>query len=159
MELIILSNFMIKNFPVPKPESKIIANLSAGDLNKAVVYHLNSVTSGLNLSLFIKWMRLCYTRNIADTIDWVNELSKMGREQIKDFINYTLEMSRQCIFGNFSKRSEVNEEEENFLNKFQPFINHKNISEINTLMNDAYYHIERNAKSKNFNVRCIFTTI
>ena len=58
-------------------------------------------------------------------------------------------MSRQCIFGNFSiKRSEVNEEEENFLNKFQPFINHKNISEINTLMNDAYYHIERNANPK-----------
>ena len=58
-------------------------------------------------------------------------------------------MSRQCIFGNFSiKRSEVFEEEENFLNKFQPFINHKNISEINTLMNDAYYHIERNANPK-----------
>ena len=56
----------------------------------------------MNLSLFVKWMRLCYTRNIADTIDWVNELSKMGREQIKDFINYTLEMYRQCIFGNFS---------------------------------------------------------
>ena len=73
----------------------------------------------------------------------------MGREQIKDFINYTLEMSRQCILGNFSiKRSEVSEEEEKFLNKFQPFINHKNISEINTLMNDAYYHIERNANPK-----------
>lgn len=149
MELSAVSNFMVKNFQIAEPESNIIANLSGGNLNKAVVYHLNSGDSGLNMTLFVKWMRLCYSRNIADTIDWVNELSKMGREQIKDFINYTLEMSRQCILGNFYiERREVKEEEENFLKKFQPFINHKNISQINTLMNDAYYHLERNANPK-----------
>ena len=149
MKLNTISNFMVNNFQIVESEAKTIANLSDGDLNKAVLYHLNSGTSGLNMSLFIKWMRLCYSRNIADTIDWVNELSKMGREQIKDFINYTLEMSRKCILGNFSiERSEVKEQEEKFLKKFQPFINHKNISEINTLMNDAYYHLERNANPK-----------
>ena len=149
MELNAISKFMVNNFQIVESEAKTIANLSDGNLNKAVSYHLNSGTSALNMSLFIKWMRLCYSRNIADTIDWVNELSKMGREQIKDFINYTLEMSRKCILGNFSiERSEVKEEEEKFLKKFQPFINHKNISEINTLMNDAYYHLERNANPK-----------
>ena len=149
MGLNAISNFMIKNFKIPEVESEIIANLSDGNLNKAVIHHLNSGSSDLNMSLFIKWMRLCYSRNIADTIDWVNELSKMGREQIKDFIVYTLEMSRKCILSNFSiKREEVKIEEENFLKKFQPFINHKNISAINTLMNEAYFHIERNANPK-----------
>ena len=149
MELNTISNFMVKNFQITDSELKIIANSSNGNLNKAVVDHLNFGDSALNLSLFTKWMRLCYTRNIADTIDWVNELSKMGREPIKDFIIYSLEMSRQCILGNFSiKRSEVKEEEESFLKKFQPFINYKNISQINTLMNDAYYHLERNANPK-----------
>ena len=42
----------------------------------------------------------------------------------------------------------VSEVKKNFLNKFQPFINHKNISEINTLMNDAYYYMERNANPR-----------
>ena len=94
-------------------------------------------------------MRLCYSRNIADTIDWVNELSKMGREQVKDFISYSLEMSRHCILGNFSIfNDQITQKEEKFLEKFQPFINHKNISEINALMNEAYSHIERNANPK-----------
>ena len=34
------------------------------------------------------------------------------------------------------------------LEKFKPFINHQNISEINSIMNDAYYHMERNANPK-----------
>jgi DNA polymerase-3 subunit delta' len=94
-------------------------------------------------------MRLCYSRNIADTIDWVNEFSKIGREQIKDFIIYSLEMYRQCIMGNYNMEIEgVSESEKNFLEKFKPFVNHQNISEINSIMNDAYYHMERNANPK-----------
>jgi hypothetical protein len=41
----------------------------------------------MNRSLFVKWMRLCYSRNIADTIDWVNEFLKWVESKIKDFIN------------------------------------------------------------------------
>ena len=69
----------------------------------------------MNRSLFVNWMRLCYSRNIADTIDWVNEFSKIGREQIKDFIIYSLEMYRQCIMGNYNMEIEgVSESEKNF---------------------------------------------
>ena len=42
----------------------------------------------------------------------------------------------------------VNESERIFLDKFKPFVNHQNISEINSIMNDAYYHMERNANPK-----------
>ena len=55
-------------------------------------------------------------------------------------------MYRQCILGNYNLVIEgVNESERSFLEKFKPFINHQNISEINSLMNEAYYHLERNA--------------
>jgi len=40
------------------------------------------------------------------------------------------------------------ESERNFLEKFKPFINNQNISEINSIMNEAYFHIERNANPK-----------
>ena len=48
MELSAVSNFMVKNFQIAEPESNIIANLSGGNLNKAVVYlcsHLSLYTS------------------------------------------------------------------------------------------------------------------
>ena len=144
-----ISVFLQQNFNLSIESSNTLANFSNGNLNKAIISHLNASSSELNISLFIKWMRLCYSRNIADTIDWVNELSKMGREQVKDFISYSLEMSRHCILGNFSIfNDQITQKEEKFLEKFQPFINHKNISEINALMNEAYSHIERNANPK-----------
>ena len=58
-------------------------------------------------------------------------------------------MYRHCILGNFKLSIKgLNESEESFLEKFKPFVNHKNISEINSVMNEAYYHLERNANPK-----------
>ena len=144
-----ISGFLEKIFHLSASDATDLASLSNGNLNKAITEHFNTNSSKLNISLFVKWMRLCYSRNIADTIDWVNELSKMGREQVKDLLIYSLEMSRKCILGNFSASTEkINDKEEKFLSKFQPFINHKNISEINGLLNDAHFHLERNANPK-----------
>jgi DNA polymerase-3 subunit delta' len=144
-----ISDFLEKKFQIEPSTAKNIAKISKGNLNKAINTHLDAGISEMNRSLFVNWMRLCYSRNIADTIDWVNEFSKIGREQIKDFIIYSLEMYRQCIMGNYNMEIEgVSESEKNFLEKFKPFVNHQNISKINSIMNDAYYHMERNANPK-----------
>ena len=144
-----ISDFLEEKFQIEPSTAKNIAKISKGNLNKAINTHLDAGVSEMNRSLFVNWMRLCYSRNIADTIDWVNEFSKIGREQIKDFIIYSLEMYRQCIMGNYNMEIEgVSESEKNFLEKFKPFVNHQNISEINSIMNDAYYHMERNANPK-----------
>ena len=144
-----ISDFLEEKFQIEPSTAKNIAKISKGNLNKAINTHLDAGISEMNRSLFVNWMRLCYSRNIADTIDWVNEFSKIGREQIKDFIIYSLEMYRQCIMRNYNMEIEgVSESEKNFLEKFKPFVNHQNISEINSIMNDAYYHMERNANPK-----------
>jgi DNA polymerase-3 subunit delta' len=141
--------FLEKTFQIEPSNSKNIAKISKGNLNKAITIHLDDGVSEMNRSLFVNWMRLCYSRNIAETIDWVNEFSKIGREQIKYFLIYSLEMYRQCIMGNYNMGIEgFNESERSFLEKFKPFVNHQNISEINSIMNEAYFHIERNANPK-----------
>ena len=44
-------------------------------------------------------------------------------------------MYRQCIMGNYNMEIEgVSESERSFLEKFKPFVNHQNISEINSIM-------------------------
>ena len=120
-----------------------------GNLNRAINLHLDSEYLNQKLPVFVQWMRLCYTRNIADTIDWVNDFSKTGREQIKDFFSYSLELFRQCVLGHYNIDTKgLSIEEKNFLEKFSPFINHNNIEELHEVLNEAYYHMERNANSK-----------
>ena len=95
-------------------------------------------------------MRLCYSRNISDTIDWVDHMAASGREKQKEFLLFTLEMFRQSILGHYSKGTltVLSSDQQQFLNKFSPFINHLNIIGLNEVINQAYYHLERNANPK-----------
>lgn len=123
--------------------------ISNRNLNKAIEFHFKTSAVSSFLPLFIKWMRLCYSRNIADTIDWVNEFSKTGREQVKDFLLYSLEMFRACLMDHYQiSLNEISKEEKQFLEKFKPFINHHNIIQLTDLINEAYFHMERNANPK-----------
>jgi DNA polymerase-3 subunit delta' len=127
-----------------------IAQLSEGNFHKALGLINPLENDQILLSEFINWMRLCYTRNISDTIDWVDNLASLGRERQKEFLIYTLEMFRQAIIGHYSSNTLtlLDEDQEKFLNKFSPFITHLNIVGLNETINKAYYHLERNANPK-----------
>lgn len=142
-------SFLMKNFEIDEKIAVEYAEISNGNLNKAINHYFNESGSSILLPIFIKWMRLCYSRNIAETIDWVNEISKTGREQVKDFLLYVLEMFRKCVLGHYKIGSEgLNNEEKAFLEKFKPFINHQNIVQLNELINEAHFHMQRNANTK-----------
>ena len=141
---------LISQQNISKDQAENYARLSEGNFHKA--QHLISANENDNLylSVFIKWMRLCYSRNISDTIDLVDEISSLGREQQKEFLLFTLEMFRQCIIGHYSGETltMLDAKQKEFLNKFSPFINHLNIIGLDDTINKAYYHLERNANPK-----------
>jgi len=142
-------NFLVKEFEIDETLAQQYASISSNNLNKAISHHFNNSEISLHLPMFIKWMRLCYSRNIADNIDWVNDSSKIGREKIKEFLLYTIEMFRNCLIDHFKVDIKtISNEERKFLNKFKPFINHHNIVQLTELINEAYYHLERNANTK-----------
>lgn len=74
-------------------------------------------------------------------------MSRLGREKQKGFLHYGLDMVHQSILHNQDHTELVlkNGEELDFSSKFAPFINTANQQEIYQLLNEAVYHIERNA--------------
>ena len=144
-----VSMYLQSHFDVEESEAKMLSKSAGGNLHKAIYKHLNNEKSQEFLAQFVQWMRLCYSRNISDTIDWVNDFSKKGRETNKEFLKYALELFRQCITNHYMVSMDgLSPEEEQFLIKFKPFINHNNIIELNKVINEAYYHVERNANIK-----------
>jgi len=144
-----INQYLIENQNVSTEKAELASSISFGNMTKAIQYLNNENNHDAYLSLFINWMRLCYTRNIADTIDWVDTTSKEGREQIKGLLLYTLEMFRKCILGHYSVEIKgISKEQASFLKKFSPFVNHKNIVQFSEVINDAHFHMERNANPK-----------
>jgi DNA polymerase III subunit delta' len=141
---------LISRHQLSNEKAEYCANLADGNFHKAEQSINTNENDNFYLSAFVNWMRLCYSRNISDTIDWVDEMASTGREQQKEFLLFSLEMFRQCIIGHYSGETLtlLNDKQHQFLSKFSPFINHLNIVGLDETINNAYYHLERNANPK-----------
>ncbi len=125
-----------------------IARLSDGDYNMAV--SLAAVEHDGYFERYSKWMRCCYSGKVDEIQKWVDEIAGTGREYVKNFIGYTIQMLRAAFLYRYGDKQllRVNEEELNFLVKFTGFIHEGNLSEIIKSLDDSVFYTERNANLK-----------
>jgi len=100
-----------------------------------------------NFLKFRAWMRLCFGLNVKESLKFISELSKTSREKQKDFLAYSLRMIRESMLLAFKGDglTRLNSKELEFINKFYPFITSQNLVQISSELNDAIFHVERNA--------------
>ena len=95
-------------------------------------------------------MRFSYAKDYAGLIEWVDQVSGLGRERIKLFLLYGLRMIRENFMMNL-QRSEVTHMagyEGDFSQRFSAFIKPGNVTLIYEELNNAYYHISANGYAR-----------
>ncbi len=125
-----------------------IAILANGNWNLAKEISNNTEDTQFNFINFRKWLRLCFQpKDYIELLKFNQEIAKTGREKQKSFLNYGLEVVHNAILHNHNSSEKVKKagEELDFSKKFSPFINEVNQVEMYTALNQAIYHIERNA--------------
>jgi DNA polymerase-3 subunit delta' len=97
--------------------------------------------------VFRQWMRACYGAKIPEVVKFSADIVKSGREKQKSFLIYALKTIGYCASMNYLRKIPmgIEGEELKFINDFSPFIKPDNLVEFNTLLNEAIFHIERNA--------------
>jgi DNA polymerase-3 subunit delta' len=138
------------------PIAENIAHHADGNFNKALHLLHNNHSDELFEVWFVTWVRAAFKAKgnaavIQELIEWSDIISKSGRETQKRYLNYCLQFFRQAVLLNYNVDELVYLEPKSIgfqLEKFAPFIHSKNILEINTELNDAIYHIERNGNAK-----------
>ena len=82
-------------------------------------------------------------------LDWADETGKMKKEDLNDFFNYSLYMTRQSLLNNYQNELSITSKEEaEFLEKFARFINGNNVLKIYEELNESAYFIQRNCNPK-----------
>ena len=96
---------------------------------------------------FVKWMRLSYSNKIYELNEFISGISPQGREKLKNFLNYSSRMIRNSLLlnHNIEKAVNVSGREKDFIEKFRNQINNNNAPEISKMLDEAQYHIDRNA--------------
>jgi DNA polymerase-3 subunit delta' len=102
------------------------------------------------LSTFQKWMRASLKFDVQKVTAVVDELAGIGRERQKQFLGYSLDLIRDSLLINYGDSSLVRltGDELGFVQKFAPFIHHRNGEQFMNELNTAVLHIERNGSPK-----------
>ena len=109
----------------------------------------------LNRDRFIRWMRMSYGRQVnvpqvTDITDWVSEVSEIGRERQKWFLQYSLGMIRNNFLVNrgLSELATLDADELAFSSKFNAFIHPGNIEGLMQEFDLAIAQVTMNANPK-----------
>jgi DNA polymerase-3 subunit delta' len=125
-----------------------ITLMSSGNWNLAEDLADNSEEVKTNFITFRQWLRYCFKPDDYLGLNkFISELGRLGREKQKAMLNYGLDMVHLCMLHNQDHHNLVvkSGEELDFSKKLAPFITTENQEEIYKLLNEAVYHIERNA--------------
>jgi len=143
-----ISTKLISDFNLTEDIASEIALLADGNYNEAV--RLMNSESSAHFESFVKLMRACWYPNMIEVYQWVNENAEKGRENIKDFLLFAIRTIRESALIGFdlSKISKVREKENKFVFDFSSRLNQKNLQQLYEILNQAHYHIERNANPK-----------
>ncbi len=125
-----------------------IAYLSNGNLTEALAM-LQQENKSYH-TLFVQWLRLCFANKGPEVMAFVEQASKMGRENQKNFLRYGISFIRECcmLMSDAGSLVHLPAEELDTAQKMTKVMTLSMAQAISTELENAHYHVERNANPK-----------
>jgi len=126
-----------------------IAYLSNGNLTAAL--HRISHDASSYHELFARWLRLCFINDGLKLIDFTEQLTKLGRENQKNFLQYGICFIRECGMLISGAGSLVHLPEKELVvaqNMAAKVLTMAMVEVIADELDKAHYHVERNANPR-----------
>ncbi|HNW88895.1 MAG TPA: DNA polymerase III subunit delta [Bacteroidales bacterium] len=148
-----ISNALSEKYQATEINARKIANVSDGNFVVAKTLLQEVDEDDYNFNSLQKWLRLCYRFNNDDVFElnkFIDEISKIGRENQKIFFNYALKIIRNTSLMNHGneKLLKLVEDETVFVKNFSAVLTAPRIPYFADEFNKAVFHIERNANPK-----------
>lgn len=149
-----LANYLMTQYEITDKIAMRIARISDGNLNAAVEYAGGAEHQ--SDALLRDWLSICLRIKATSAaepslklLDFVDNISKIGRENQKIFLKYFLWFLRESnliAIGLTSEKLEGSELE--FAKKLATVLDPETTDRINKLINKVHYYIERNTNPK-----------
>ncbi len=127
---------------------QVVANAS-GNWSRAIQLSQQTEEEDHNFEDFREWLLLCYKFDYPALFKFAQKLAGIGRERQKSFLQYGLQVVHNSIQINNNNGHLVRggDDEKKFFGGFAKYINQANRDDFYTALNEAIYHIERNANA------------
>ena len=144
-----ITAFLRDRYQVPEVKARQVAQLAEGSLGAAIASRDANADHDY-FEFFAKWMRQCYSQKAADIIKQSEEFQKLGRENQKELLSYSLGLLRKVLLFGIDPKfvPHLATGEQQFVTGFARFVTPRNADLLTKELTDAHYHIERNANAK-----------
>ena len=143
---------LMARLQLSEQQSRSIAHLADGNYHLAMQIAAQEPAEKSFEEDFIQWMRLCFQpmKQFSKLLPWVESMAKSGREHQKQFLMASIQTIRECIMLNIGPLEIVrlDENQKQAIKDFKPFIHEQNMYSFINELNDACFHVERNANPK-----------
>ncbi|MDO7850180.1 DNA polymerase III subunit [Hymenobacter convexus] len=144
-----ITAFLQTEYQVPEAKARQVAQLAEGSLGAAIASRDANADHDY-FEFFAKWMRQCYSQKAADILKQSDEFQKLGRENQKELLSYSLGLLRKVLLFGIDPKfvPHLASGEQQFVTGFARFVTPRNADLLTKELTDAHYHIERNANAK-----------
>lgn len=146
-----ITAYLHEQYQVPEAKARQVAQLAEGSLGAALASRDANADHDY-FEFFRDWMRLCfsYGSKAADILKKSDEFQKLGRENQKELLAYSLGLLRKVLLFGIDPKfvPHLANGEQQFVTGFAKFVTPRNADLLTKELTDAHYHIERNANAK-----------
>jgi DNA polymerase III subunit delta' len=138
----------LENKGVEFKSAQKAAYLSEGNLLLAT--QLAQDTESDHHSWFATWMRTAYKADLAVLVKMADEFDEWHKEKQKELFNYSLRIFRDIILwqNQVGELIKLQDDERKFVENFGNNVSGLAIENLIEEVNQAFYHLERNARAK-----------
>lgn len=142
-----IKDFLIREKGIPDQNAMKLAELSGGSIQKAL--SISNSNQDLSFKEFQEWMQACY-RGDYQAMSGISEaLGQAGKSHQRTFISYSLSLLRNVVLYKGNEELVFAEgDERKFFANFSKTFEIEQLEDIYKLLNDALYHLERNANPR-----------
>ncbi|MDB5133322.1 MAG: polymerase-3 subunit delta [Mucilaginibacter sp.] len=143
-----IKSHLVAHYNQTEEAAAEIAYLCNGNLSEALAM-LQEGNNGYH-GLFVSWLRLCFANKGLEVMTFVEQASKMGRENQKNFLRYGINFMRECclVLSGAGSLVHLPAQELETAQKMSKVLDLSMAQEVIAELEKAHYHVERNANPK-----------
>jgi len=143
-----IKDYLVEKHNQTEEAAAGIAYLCDGNLSEALTM-LQQDNNGYH-GLFVNWLRLCFANKGIEMMRLVEQISKLGRENQKNFLRYGINFLRECclVLSGAASLVHLPAAELETAQKMTNVMDIQQAQDIVGELEKAHYHVERNANPK-----------
>jgi len=140
--------YLAKHKQIEGKRALQIAQMAEGNIHQA--NFLSTEMEDDNMPVFRDWMRLCFQADLSQMVKQAEAFTGMSKSSQKSLLQYAVNTFRETLiaFLDVSSLRKGPEDDRAFVDNFKKVMNPDKIEKAIGQLNQALYHLERNANAR-----------